>query len=53
MGNDHGTNKPEDTNDAEEQRRKDVIKKEEKSSNKRFFSRYSCGVAKKFVYLPV
>ena len=29
MGNDHGTNKPEDTNDAEEQRRKDVIIKEE------------------------
>ena len=29
MGNDHGTNKPEDTNDTEEQRRKDVIIKEE------------------------
>ena len=29
MGNDHGTNKPEDTNDAEEQRRIDEIKKEE------------------------
>ena len=29
MGNDHGTNKPEDTNDAEEQRRKDVIIQEE------------------------
>ena len=29
MGNNHRTNKPEDTNDAEEQRRKDVIIKEE------------------------
>ena len=51
MGNDHGTNKPEDTNDAEEQRRIGVIIDEEKKkaafqgylSIKNFFVDYIYG----------